>query len=169
LELALPWKALAKYNPGRATPPRDGEQWRIDFSRVEWRHEIVDGKYVKVPKEKSPEDNWVWSPTGIVDMHRPERWGYVQFSTAPAGSVKFMPDPTLTARDTLMEAYHYQKDFFAANKRWAATLGELKLEHNLATIRIVDGGYDASIPTSLPGGKKGMAHCREDSRIWVEE
>ena len=39
------------------------------------------------------EDNWVWSPQGVVDMHRPERWGYVQFSTAPPGTVSYKPDP----------------------------------------------------------------------------
>ncbi len=26
-----------------------------------------------------PEDNWVWSPQGVVDMHRPEKWGEVIF------------------------------------------------------------------------------------------
>jgi hypothetical protein len=25
------------------------------------------------------EDNWVWSPQGVVDMHVPEHWGHVQF------------------------------------------------------------------------------------------
>ena len=81
VELAFPWKSLVKYNPGRATPPLDGDFWRIAFSRVEWRYQIAGGKYVKVPREKSPEENWVWSPIGIVDMHRPERWGYVQFTS----------------------------------------------------------------------------------------
>jgi hypothetical protein len=25
------------------------------------------------------EDNWVWSPQGVVNMHVPERWGYLVF------------------------------------------------------------------------------------------
>ena len=39
-----------------------------------------------IDREKNPffhswpkEDNWVWSPQGLVDMHVPERWGVVQF------------------------------------------------------------------------------------------
>jgi hypothetical protein len=76
VEIAIPWKALF-----RAThttyPPKDGDQWRINFSRVEWRHEIVEGMYRKIPN--LPEDNWVWSPQGVIDMHHPERWGYVKF------------------------------------------------------------------------------------------
>ena len=30
-----------------------------------------------------PEDNWVWSPQGAVNMHMPERWGVVQLSIGP--------------------------------------------------------------------------------------
>jgi hypothetical protein len=73
------------------------------------------------------EDNWVWSPQGIVDMHRPERWGYVQFSSAAPGTDKFVADASLAARDRLMEIYHHQKSFQAKNGRWAASLAELGL------------------------------------------
>ncbi len=51
--------------------------WRIDFSRVDWLMDVIDGKYVK--QKKQPERNWVWSPTGYIDMHKPETWGYVAF------------------------------------------------------------------------------------------
>lgn len=27
-----------------------------------------------------PEDNWVWAPTGIVNIHYPELWGFVFFT-----------------------------------------------------------------------------------------
>ena len=26
-----------------------------------------------------PEDNWVWSPQGAINMHLPERWGRLRF------------------------------------------------------------------------------------------
>lgn len=80
VEVALPWAGLKQYAGAMACPPNVGDAWRINFSRVQWRHEIVDGKYVKIPKSQSPEDNWVWTPTGLIDMHRPERWGFVRFS-----------------------------------------------------------------------------------------
>ena len=77
LEIAFPWKVLGEYAHQHA-PPREGDEWRVNFSRVEWLTEIVDGKYHKLPGKK--EDNWVWSPQGIIDMHVPEKWGYVQFT-----------------------------------------------------------------------------------------
>ena len=75
VELAFPWTAFVERSgKGR---PKPGEQWRVNFSRVEWQHDIVDGKYVKRPGLK--EDNWVWSPQGVINMHVPEMWGYVTF------------------------------------------------------------------------------------------
>ncbi|MDZ4781195.1 MAG: carbohydrate-binding family 9-like protein [Planctomycetia bacterium] len=79
IELAIPWKALAEYAQ-RPSPPQAGDRWRVSFSRVEWLTEVNDGKYVKVPGKR--EDNWVWSPQGIIDMHEPDKWGYVEFVPA---------------------------------------------------------------------------------------
>jgi hypothetical protein len=79
VEIAIPWKSLANY-AHKASPPKNGDEWRVNFSRVEWQCEIVDGKYRKVANTK--EDNWVWTPQGVIDMHRPEMWGIVRFSTA---------------------------------------------------------------------------------------
>ncbi len=80
VEMALPWKGLAQY-AHQPSPPRDGDQWRINFSRVEWQFDIVNGQYRKVAGTK--EDNWVWSPQGVIDMHRPEHWGIVRFTDKP--------------------------------------------------------------------------------------
>lgn len=85
VEMALPWKALGEF-AHQATPPADGDQWRVNFSRVEWQHELVAGQYRKIANTK--EDNWVWSPQGVVDMHRPEMWGIVRFSKVPVGRQK---------------------------------------------------------------------------------
>jgi len=79
VELALPWKSLAEY-AGTACPPRDGDVWRLGFSRVEWPTTVEAGEY-RTPDD-AKEDNWVWSPTGVVDMHRPERWGYLVFRSS---------------------------------------------------------------------------------------
>lgn len=61
--------------------PKPGDEWRINFSRVEWQFNVIDGRYEKIPKTK--ENNWVWSPQGKIDMHAPETWGYVRFVGKP--------------------------------------------------------------------------------------
>jgi hypothetical protein len=77
VEIAFPWAGLGSYQPRGSSPPAPGDRWRMNFSRVEWAHEIVDGKYRKVPN--TPENNWVWSPQGVINMHLPGRWGFVKF------------------------------------------------------------------------------------------
>ncbi len=65
LEIAYP---ISAFHSRQEVPvPSNGTAWRINFSRVEWK--------LGQPKE----DNWVWSPQGEVDMHIPERWGFLQF------------------------------------------------------------------------------------------
>jgi hypothetical protein len=86
VEMAVPWAAFA--DSGRTTvPPRAGDRWRINFSRVQWDLDVREGRYVKrlAPDGTPlPEYNWVWSPQGEINMHIPERWGGVTFM-APAG------------------------------------------------------------------------------------
>ena len=165
VEFAIPWKSLAEF-ANRATPPRDGDQWRVNFSRVEWHHEIVAGRYRKVPN--TPEDNWVWSPQGAIDMHRPDRWGYVQFSTGEPGKVAFRPDPAGPLRDRLMEIYRAQKAYHGKNNRWAESLADLGLPampEYPVTFKPSPGGYEAAVTFTPPGGKAGIWTIRQDSRI----
>ena len=79
VEIAFPWAGF-RHKTYAAKRPVAGENWRVNFSRVEWLHSIVNGKYEKVPKRA--EDNWVWSPQGVVNMHVPETWGVVHFLAA---------------------------------------------------------------------------------------
>ena len=75
VEIAFPWSAFVERS-GRGKP-ETGSSWRVNFSRVEWRVDTGKGKYEKLPGK---EDNWVWSPQGVVNMHVPEHWGIVHFA-----------------------------------------------------------------------------------------
>ncbi len=78
----------------------------------------------------------MWSPQGAIDMHRPERWGYLQFSTAKAGDVTFAPDPDWDARDGLRRAYYAQGNYYAKNGRYAAALDDLGLKLPAGRLRV---------------------------------
>jgi cellulose/xylan binding protein with CBM9 domain len=171
LEIAWPWKGLSELTPWPA-PPKDGDQWRINFSRVEWEHQLVGGKYEKVKGKR--EDNWVWSPQGAIDMHRPERWGVVQFSTAAPGSVAYRPDPSLPARHLLHRVYYAQRDYHKARGMWAASLSDLGLT-GLASSSVGDlrlektaTSYEATLTPAETGEKTRRWHIRSDSRVWSE-
>ena len=169
VELAIPWKELGK-RANRKAPPEEGDQWRVNFSRVEWKHEIVDGRYRKVAGTK--EDNWVWSPQGVIDMHRPERWGYVQFTKEEVGKRKFQPDLTGPGRDRLHRIYYAQKAFQQRTGKWAGTLKELGLnpaEKPSTFLQTTAQGYEALVV--VPQGLTAVVPLSigPDSKIKVGE
>lgn len=76
VELAFPWKGMKwlAQADGRSLPPREGDVWRIDFSRF--------NQY----KEASPAHDsggWAWSAHRVWDSHVPECFPYIHFSTKP--------------------------------------------------------------------------------------
>jgi hypothetical protein len=174
VEIAIPWKALA-ISRHNVEPPKDGDQWHVNFSRVEWQVNVKDGKYEKVPGK--PEDNWVWSPTGVVNIHMPERWGVVEFSATPPGTPAAVhPDPFAAARGMLHRIYHAETSFFLKNGRWAKSLEELELTPPAAgafsagPVLKFDGlGWTASVEVALPDGSKKSASIRNDSWFRIEE
>jgi hypothetical protein len=168
VEIAWPWASLKEISDV-PVPPRDGDQWRINFSRVEWQHEIVDGRYRKIKGKK--EDNWVWSPQGAVDMHRPERWGIVQFSTARPGSVTLRKDPTGDVRYLLHRVLYAQRDFRKARGKWAERLSDLKLtgpSFDGVKLETTSTSFEASSPAPGAEGTPRRWHINSDARIWAE-
>jgi hypothetical protein len=172
VELALPWEALGEL-ARRPVPPREGDQWRVNFSRVQWALEVVGGRYRKVAGRK--EDNWVWSPQGVIDMHRPERWGFVQFTSRPAGTLAFAPDPSLPARRWLQDVYHAQREYRRAQARWARSLAELGVPLPRggpladATLETTRDLFQASVELRLPGRAPQRWNIRQDARVWPDD
>ena len=167
VEIAIPWRALAPYARTDA-PPREGDQWRVNFSRVEWDVQTVDGGYRKIPGR--PEHNWVWSPQGVIDMHRPERWGYVQFARAPG--TPFVEDESWPIREALMEVSYAQVRFRATHQRWAETPEELALPASARGFPLrlerAGTGYQASIDRRSAGGALERFCVNHESRLWKE-
>lgn len=167
VEIAFPWSVLQEFNTRkrgsgsrppvplplehyRGFAPDPGDQWRVNFSRVEWDVVVEGGKYVKVPGR--PEHNWVWSPQYAIDMHRPELWGYVQFSHMPPGTDAFHPDAAWETRCRLMDVYWAQKAFFEKEKRWGF----------MAEVGAFDGIEFISSPSGWTA-KIGNFSIRQDS------
>lgn len=85
-EIAIPWSFVTP--PGGTTDVPENKFWRVNFSRVNWEHELNGGRYTRKKDASGKylhESNWVWSPQGVINMHEPEHWGYVYFSTDKVG------------------------------------------------------------------------------------
>jgi hypothetical protein len=169
--VAIPWVELKRYARASACPPCPGDQWRMNFSRVEWLVEIINGAYRKVAREAHPEDNWVWSPQGAIDMHRPEVWGYVRFETRAANNARDDDhyDPGWLARQILMEVYYRQR----LRKLPALKLNDLGLKPTrhptlLGSVKImtVAGGWEARQKVIGSDGRIRTLHVSADARLW---
>ncbi len=133
VEIAFPLKdfgEIAEVN----IPPQNNDQWRINFSRVEWKTEVKNGRYKKVLDKETgkplPEDNWVWSPQGVVNMHYPEMWGYIQFSTEEVGgkNVTFIRRKEEAAKWYLRLIYYHERNYYAEKGKYTDDLKKLGLE-----------------------------------------
>ena len=127
VEMAIPLKSLRMGFP--LPKIKEGTLWRINFSRVEWDTKTSNGKNIKLKNAAGkdlPEHNWVWSPQGVINMHYPERWGYLQFSRK-SDAVFTLPFSELQ-KPYLWLVYYRQKQYHQKNGKYALNLAELNLE-----------------------------------------
>ena len=97
VEMAIPLGSLSFWGD---RPVRDGDQW---------------------------EHNWVWSPQGIIDMHAPEKWAYLQFSMHGGGvdTVAFVVPADAGAREMLWMLYGAQQKYLRQHGHYANSVAEL--------------------------------------------
>ena len=175
VELALPWPVLGEC-ANRPSPPRDGDTWRLNLSRLAWTVEIAGGGYIRGADAQT----WVWSPMEAADMHLPEEWGFVQFSSRRAGAEpqEFRPPPEREARRILRAIYHMQRQYRERHGHFSVDLDSLGLEYQILRnflwpprIDVTPTQFEASLEelVDLHGdGELNHWRIRQDSRIWKE-
>ena len=162
IEFSIPLHAL--HPDSTHTAPVSGATWRMNFSRVEWDTEIINGQYQKKKDfhgKDLPEHNWVWSPQGVINMHYPERWGYVFFSQklVTVAQDTFQLPFEEKMRKYLWLVYYKQHKYLKAHGLYAKTLSSLKIpftssvENTLIHLQMKAGPFHFEATVSCPGLK----------------
>jgi hypothetical protein len=132
VEIVIPLASLTEY-AWHASIPKAGDQWRMDFYRIEWRTVTENGKYKmeidpKTSKSYRP-DQWVWSAPLFNDIHKPEMWEVVQFSSIRAGegTEAFVPDKDFDLKWDLRKIHYAEKEYFTRHNSYTSSLSELGL------------------------------------------
>jgi len=189
VELALPLRDCVENSMTAQAPPKNGDQWRINFARVEWEVRVFwdernnDSSFYKLPDVK---DIWVWSPQGATNMHLPERWGFVQFSTGVPNS----PQPfevhseEWNLRTVLAQVYYAERKSLVVNGYYTGDITKLELpgyvlDGSLHTkrpeiVQLHQGGlFNVSVSydwESSNDGQQthsvGVGHISHDRLIW---
>ena len=180
VEIALPFVVLKECIPGKPERPAAGDQWRVNFSRVEYRLDVVNGAYLKAKDpgtgQPLPEDNWTWTPQGVINIHYPEMWGFVQFSSKVPGKgkEKFDRRPDEEVKWALRKIYYAERALSFEKSPFGTGLGALGLK-NEAALRVKGWSYPPVLQTTtslfeaIYAAKSGETwHIREDGLVWKE-
>jgi hypothetical protein len=168
IEIAIPWKAIFEKD-GMKYPPNKGDYIRVNFSRVQWEYDIIDGKYIK---KKNPHSgkvlsghNWVWSPQGIVNMHYPEMWGFVVLNS---GENEFEIPEIEKKKWLLREIYYAEWDYYYKNSAFIFTLDKLQkfFDKKLNNIIIESCGNYFNVFYERDDGRRILS-IKEDGLIKV--
>lgn len=169
VELVIPWLSLRECGVDLCEPaqlaPVPGETWRLNFSRVEYDVHVENGRYCKDTDPATgrplPEHNWVWAPTGLVDIHLPEMWGYLIFTEH--GEAYDLP-PDEAVRMALRRLYYRQHAHMREHGAFSTDA------HALLGAEAERFGIRTYATPSLfegIGTQNGRAwHIRQDGYIW---
>ena len=125
VEMAIPMKPLTELKDKPRTLPIEGEQWRINFSRVEWDYDIINGSYQRKKEngEFLREYNWVWSNQKTINMHEPEKWGVLQFTNEPSSkNIKFIEDENMLTKQIAFALFR-QTNYGSLKRLWQEDIG----------------------------------------------
>ena len=150
VEMAIPRQALtSSFN----NLLKAGNIWRINFSRVQWL--------------KKPEENWVWTATGRIDMHMPDRWGYLLFSDNKVGTQETeMAYPyDCNVYKQMWVVFYAQQDSWNANKKYLS-MKELGLNDARMKVETTDHSYQVRV--DVP--EEGMVYVLDnEGHFWKEK
>lgn len=160
IEVAFPIKSILGSRRAELKP---GDYWRLNISRVQWETEVNNGQYQRKTNEQGrllPASYWVWSPVGIVNLHYPERMGYVVFEDGDSVQQSIANGvEEKEARLELWKYYYVQQAFKTAQGRYATSLSALRQaypEDQLSTVDHIElfaTGYQFLLRYNFPNGQ----------------
>jgi hypothetical protein len=174
VEMAIPWKVMEEL-ASHGGAPVNGEQWRVNFLRVNWQPEITNGTYSRKIDPKTNKSfncfNWIWTVSGNSGCHAPELWSFVQFSDKKPGTDQFRDDPNDDVKWALRQVYYRQRAFMKENEAYAGNASQLKIEdltvEGLAfapEISMINGRWEAK----QKAFNDKTAYIRWDGKVWLE-
>jgi hypothetical protein len=154
LEIAIPLSSIG----GIAA---NDSIWRINFSRVQWDLKNVNGIYVKT---STKEHNWTWTPQYEISVHKPEFWGYVQFtSNAASTKTELKKDEFFDEKMELMNHYFAQRTYHKFNEKYTKLPSDLNYKNDRIIIYSAGVGFISGIT------KKGKTwYVNQDGRLWMQ-
>lgn len=175
VEVAIPWEVIDEAAT-QQFPPEHGDALRVNFSRVQWETDIINGRYVKKKNPETgknlPENNWVWSPQRVINMHEPEFWGMVYFSTTKQQDPQLQIHPAREEVRQLLSHIHRQQLLFYKENGYFQQNGEALLAHKAfsngkpITWKLQVSTHDYHAEMQHPDLSEELWHMNRSGQIW---
>ncbi len=127
-EIVIPFASVNECLPHKRAP-QNGEYYRLNFSRVQWKTDVIEGSYQKCTDPATgkflPEDNWVLAPTGVINIHYPELWAFVFFTETEEDETACNIPEDEYRKWELRKLYYAQNIFLDLNGCYTSELKEL--------------------------------------------
>lgn len=136
VEVVIPFESMLESTRGDK-PPVAGEFWRMNFSRVQWKTHWDGSTWVKdtnADNRPLPEDNWVWAPTGVINIHYPELWAYAFFLDENGSNSTAIPEVE-QLKWQLRQVYYAQQAHLDFHGHFAQDLDALFADEALAPLK----------------------------------
>jgi hypothetical protein len=170
VEAAFSLRDLVQFDRLHHRVAQPGDVWRVNFSRVQYQlRTVLDDVTQQLVYEKLPdtrEDNIVWAPTGVVDIHRPEKWGFVLFASATdehegiqelnQAMERFLNEQIAMER-VLDTVYYDQRAYFEAHECYAESVATLYGHQDAFPCLALLRAFNLEMPMIVrrPTGDKG--------------
>ncbi len=139
LEVVIPFESLLECTQTGKIPD-EGEFYRVNFSRVQWLTDADGHTYKKTIDpavgKPYPEDNWVWAPTGVINIHYPELWGYVFFTKTQDSGLSYSIPEDEKIKWELRKLYYAEHRYYDTHGRFTGILNELAETPHCYDVRI---------------------------------
>ena len=126
VEVAIPMPVLEELSSWKTLT----NLWRVNFYRVDWPFEIVEGAYINPNLHNHPgADYTAWSPTAAYDTHRPDRFGYAMktYGIAHTNLENFELDPDESIKTALWDIFYQLESCLREHKPGACRLQDLSI------------------------------------------
>ena len=139
VEVVMPFEVLKQCATPNHRGPKQGEYWRVNFSRVHWRVDSDETGYKKTinpdTNQSYPEDNWVWAPTGLINIHYPELWGFVFFTEKDE---TYCIPKIEEVKWELRRLYYNQYEYFEQHGTFAKTFESINQDFNFKIQPVIE-------------------------------
>lgn len=170
VEVVMPFAVLRQGQDDYNRNPKAGEYYRVNFSRVHWRVDETEAGFTKQINPETgrsyPEDNWVWAPTGLINIHYPELWGFVFF--AEGDETYEIPADEYTKWE-LRRLYYKQHEHYDLHGHFTTDFEALKGDWNFTITPEIEVTKNAFEMRALSTDGKKEITIFSDSRTMIQE